>query len=148
MKVSLRSLSEAATHDPAAPLWEAAGDLSDYEVFHNLVLVATYVPPPKVFKGPDGKDVVFHESDRSLDENRFQGKAALVLKVGPNAFKDDGVAKFGGVSVEPGDWVILRPSDGFEMFIRDRRKANEGLSCRLVEDVFIRGAVKDPSLIY
>ena len=50
--------------------------------------------------------------------------------------------------VKPLDWVVVRPSDGFEMFIRDRRKANEGISVRLIEDVFIRGRVSDPSLIY
>jgi hypothetical protein len=148
MKVDLRRLAEAAAFNPAKPLWDAAGDLSDYEVFHNLVLVATYIAPPKILKGPDGEDIILHQTDRSHEEERFQGKIGLVLKVGPIAFKDDGVAKFGGVEIEPGDWVIYRPSDGHELFIRDRSKSNEGLSCRLVEDTFIRGRVKDPSLIY
>ena len=148
MRTNLRALAEQAARNPAQPLLEAAGDLSDYEVFHNLVLVATYVPPAKIFKGPNGEDVAFHSSDKSLEENRFQGKVGLVLKVGPTAFQDDGVAKFGGAAIEPGDWVLYRPSDGFELFIRDRRKVSEGLSCRLIEDVFVRGAVADPSLIY
>ena len=148
MKVSLRQLAEAAAHDPAKPLLDAAGDMNDYDVFHNLVLVATYVPPAKVFKGPGGEDILFHKSDKSLDEDRFQGKAHLVLKVGPIAFKDDGAVKFGGVTVKPGEWVVVRPSDGFEVFIRDRRTVNEGISVRYVEDVFIRGRVTDPSLIY
>lgn len=140
MKVSLRQLAEAAAIDPAKPLLEAAGDLSDYEVFHNLVLVATYVAPAKI-----GSIIM---PDKVLDEGRYQGKVGLVLKVGPTAFKDDSVAKFGGVSIRAGDWVVYRPSDGFEMFIRDRRAVNDGLSVRLVEDVFIRGRVSDPSLIY
>ena len=148
MRVNLRQLAEAAANDPAEPLLAAAGDLSDYEVFHNLVLVATYVPPPKVMKGPNGEDIQFHSPDNALSEDRFQGKVGLVLKVGPNAFKDDTVAKFGGVTIKQGDWVAYRPSDGHELFIRDRRKFNEGLSCRLIEDVFIRGRVTDPSLIY
>ncbi len=148
MKVSLRALSEAAAHDPAAPLLEAAGDLSDYEVFHNLVLVATYIAPPRMLKGPNGENIQLHAPDNALAEDRFQGKVGLVLKVGPTAFQDDSVAKFGGVTVKPGDWVMYRPSDGFELFIRDRRRTNEGLSCRLVEDVFIRGRASDPSLIY
>lgn len=148
MRVNLRALAEAATYDPAKPLLDAAGDLSDYEVFHNLVLVATYVPPPKVFKGPNGEDIPFHEADNSLSEHRFQGKVGLVLAFGPNAFEDDGVAKFGGTIISKGDWVIYRGTDGFEFFIRDRRKINEGLSCRLIEDVFVRGRVSDPSLIY
>ncbi len=148
MRVNLRALAEAATYDPAKPLLEAAGDLNDYEVFHNLILVATYIAPPKVFKGPNGEDIPFHEADNSLSENRFQGKIGLVLKFGPTAFVDDGATKFGGMTINRGDWVVYRVTDGFEMFIRDRRKINEGLSCRLIEDVFVRGRVSDPSLIY
>lgn len=148
MRVNLRELAEAASHDPAKPLREAAGNLQDYEVFHNLVLVATYIPPPKMMKGPNGENIEFHEPDNAMSENRFQGKVGLVMKVGPTAFQDDSVAKFGGVMIRPGDWVMYRPSDGHELFIRDRRKFNDGLSCRLIEDVFIRGRVTDPSLIY
>jgi len=148
MRVDLRALAAAAAHDPAQALLDAAGDLSDYEVFHNLVLVATYVPPNRMFKGPDGKLVEFHTTDNNLAENRFQGKAHLVLAVGPLAFSDDTAAKFGGVNIKKGDWVWLRPSDGFEMFIRDRRESDKGLSCRVIEDTFVRGRVTDPSLIY
>ncbi len=148
MRVNLRELADAASTDPAAPLLAAAGDLSDYEVFHNLALVATYVPPPKIIKRDDGTDYVLHEADNTQAENRYQGKIGLVLKVGPTSFLDDSIAKFGGVKIQPGDWVIYRPSDGHELFIRDRRKFNEGLSCRLIEDTFIRGRVTDPSLIY
>jgi hypothetical protein len=140
MRLDLRSIAEAAAHDPAKPLWDAAGDLSDYEIFHNLILVATYIAPEKV-----GNIIM---PDRRLDEDRFQGKIGLVLKVGPTAFVDDGATKFGGFELMPGQWVIYRPSDGYELFIRDRRKANEGLSCRLIEDVFVRGRVSDPGLIY
>ncbi len=148
MRVNLRELADAASDNPAAPLLAAAGDLSDYEVFHNLVLVATYIPPPKMMKGPNGELIPFHEPDNTQAENRFQGKVGLVLAFGPNAFLDDNVAKFGGKDIRKGDWVMYRPSDGHELFIRDRRKFNEGLSCRLIEDVFIRGRVADPSLIY
>lgn len=141
MRANLRDIAAAANHDPKQALLDAAGDLSDYQVFHNLVLVATYVQPEKTKGGillPDG----------SLEEDRFQGKIGLVLKKGPLAFKDDSVAKFGGVDVEPGDWVMYRPSDGIECFIRDRRHINNGLPCRLIEDSLIKGTVTDPSLIY
>ena len=148
MRVNLRELADAASNNPADPLLDAAGDLSDYEVFHNLVLVATFIAPPLTMKGPTGEAVILHKPDNAISEDRFQGKTGLVLKVGPTAFHDDSVAKFGGISIAPGDWVVYRPSDGHELFIRDRRKSNEGLSCRLIEDVFIRGRVSDPSLIY
>jgi hypothetical protein len=148
VRLDLRSIAEAAIHNPAQPLWDAAGDLSDYEVFHNLVLVATYIAPPKTLKNEFGEDVILHLSDNSISEDRFQGKVGLVLKVGPLAFLDDKTNGFGGVQVKPGDWIIYRPSDGHELFIRDRRKSNQGLSCRLIEDIFIRGRTTDPSLIY
>ena len=48
MRVNLRELAARADGNPATPLQEAAGDLSDYEIFHNLVLVATYVAPEKI----------------------------------------------------------------------------------------------------
>ena len=141
MRVNLRQLAQAANRDPKRALLDAAGPLIDYEVFHNLVLVATYVPPEKI-----GSIII---ADRSMAEARFQGKMGLVLKVGPTAFIDDPRVKFGGVTVEPGDWVLYRPSDAMELFIKDYTGlANDGLSCRLIEDAFIKGRVSNPALIY
>lgn len=140
MRANLRDIAEAA--DPYKALMDRAGDLSDYEVFHNLVLVATFIGPSKSAGG-------IHFVDKKIDEDRWQGKVGLVLKVGPRAFVDEPPAVlFGGVLVKPGDWVAYRPSDGIELFIRDRRKANEGLPCRLIEDSMIKGRVSDPGLIY
>lgn len=140
MRVNLREIAEVAGHNPAKPLLDAAGDLDDYEVCHNLILVATYIAPEKV-----GSIIM---PDRKIDEDRFQGKVGLVLKVGPLSFEDDGSHTYGGITVKPGDWVMYRPSDAMEVFIRDRRRINDGLSCRLIEDVFIKMKVSDPSLIY
>jgi len=141
MRANLREIAQAANDDPRKALLDAAGDLTDYEVFHNQVLVATYVAPEKTAGG-------IIRPDRTLAEDRFQGKVGLVLKVGPLAFQDDAGAKFGGVTLKMGDWVTYRPSDGIEMFIRDRRKHGDGLPCRLIEDVLIKGRVSDPALIY
>ena len=141
MRVNLRSIAQAANSDPRKALLDSAGPLTDYEVFHNLVLVATYVPPEKI-----GSIIM---PDKSMMEARFQGKMGLVLKCGPLAFKDDAAAQFGGITVEPGDWVLYRPSDGIELFIKDHMGlANDGLACRLLEDSLIKGRVTDPSLIY
>jgi hypothetical protein len=149
MRVALRDISEAAAFDPKKALLDKIGsDLDQVEVFHNLVLVATYIAPPRIMKGPNGEDVVFHRTDRAHEEDRFQGKCALVLKCGPLAFKDDSVAKFGGVTVEPGDWIYLNPvADGRELFLGGEQ-AKEGVSCRLVEDTKIKGRVAHPSMIY
>jgi len=147
MRANLRQISEAAAHNPAKALRDAAGDLSEMDVFHNLVLAATYIAPAKEITRDDGSKVKLHLPDRSLQEDRFQGKAYLVLKVGPTAFKDAAGVTFGGVTVKEGDWIIARPSDGFELFKGDAG-AKEGASVRLFEDVHIKGRVSDPTVVY
>lgn len=141
MRANLRAIAQAANRDPKQALLDSAGPMTEYEVFHNLVLVATYIPSEKI-----GSIIV---PDKTMAENRFQGKIGLVLKVGPTAFHDDAQVKFGGINIEPGDWVMYRPSDGTELFIKDRMGlANDGLPCRLFADTLILGRVSDPALIY
>lgn len=147
MRAKLRDVAEAATTDPKQALMDSLGDIAGIEVFHNLVLTATYITPPKIMKGPNGEEIVFHRTDRSYAEDRFQGKAHLVLKVGPLAFEDDKIVKFGGVKLQPGDWVVARPSDGLELFSVDHTKS-AGTTCHLFEDAVIKGRISDPSMIY
>lgn len=143
MRVDLRSIAQAAQSDPKQALIERIGPATDYEVFHNLVLVATYVAPEKTTGG-------IIKPDRALAEDRFQGKVGLVIKKGPLAFKDDAATKFGGMDVEPGDWVVYRTSDAMELFLRDYRNpsGNLGVSFRLIEDTLIKARVSDPALVY
>lgn len=140
MRAKLREVAAAAAADPKKALLDSIGNVDGIEVFHNLVLVATYIEPEMTKGG-------IIKPDRTLAENRFQGKAALVLKMGPLAFKDDNVAKFGGVQLTPGDWVMLRPSDGMELFTVEGG-ASEGSCCRIINDINIMGRLSDPSLIY
>lgn len=144
MKVDLRAIAEAARHDPAQPLWDAAGDLGDYEVNTDILLIGTYIAPPMTMKGPAGEDVVFHRTDKGLMEDRFQGKVGLVLRTGgySESFPQ------GYLRPEAGDWVMYRPSDAMEFFMRDRRKNNEGFSARLLDARVVFMIVSDPSLIY
>src|SRR6185295_8344529 len=132
MRATLREVSEASLRDPSRAILDRVGDLSNIEVFHNQVLAATFIAPPIIMKGPKGEDVTIHRTDKSQLEDRFQGKAFLVLKTGPLAFEDDKVAKFGGMKVEPGDWIMARPGDGLEFFLGDGK---EGLPCRLFDDI-------------
>ena len=140
MRVRLRDIAVAATTDPKQALLDAVGDLSGVDVFHNLVLVATYIEPEKTAGG-------IIKPDRTLMESRFQGKCALVLKKGPMAFVDEGYIKFGGKTVEAGDWVIVNPSDGFEMF-KGAAGSSDGGSVRLFEDAKIKGRIDDPATVY
>lgn len=140
MRAKLREIAAAAQFDPKKALLDSVGDVSGIEVLHNLILVATYIEPEIT---PGG----IIKPDRTLSENRFQGKGALVLALGPLAFKDDGVAKFGGVTIKVGDWVMVRPSDGLELFKVDAT-GSAGTSCRLFEDIHIKARIADPALIY
>ncbi len=141
MRAKLREIAEAAQKDPKQALLDSlpVGTLK-YEVFHNRVLVATYVAPEMTKGG-----VI--RPERSLAEDRFQGKVGLVIAIGPQAFVDDGGARFGGVRVGPGDWVTYRPTDGTEVFFVDDNGL-DATPCRLIEDVHILGRTPDPALIY
>ena len=65
--------------DPAESLKGMVGDLSHIEVFNNQVLVAVYIRPNKTKSG-------IYLTDVTVGEDRFQGKVALVLKTGHDAF--------------------------------------------------------------
>lgn len=140
MRAKLREVAQAATFDPKKALIDSIGDISGIEMFHNLVLVATYIEPEKTAGG-------IIKPDRTLAENRFQGKCALVLKMGPLAFKDDNIAKFGGMKLNEYDWVMVRPSDGLELFTI-LPGTSAGTCCRIFEDINIKGRVSNPALIY
>ena len=124
----MREIAESALPSKKAHL-AALGTYTD-EVLHSQVLCMTYVQPEKTSGG-----IIL--IDKSRDEDRFQGKIALVVAMGPGAFKDDAVAKFHGQTVKIGDWVLVRPSDGMEMFYN-------GCSLRLFQDVDIRKRITDP----
>lgn len=140
MRAKLREVAQAASFDPKKALRDSLGNIDAIEVFHNQVLVATYIEPERTAGG-------IIKPDRTLMENRFQGKCALVIKLGPLAFKDDAIAKFGNVTIREDDWVIAYPSDGRELFSVDK-SGSAGTCCRLFEDVNIKGRVSDPALIY
>ena len=106
----------------------------DTEVFHSQVLVAGYIKPARSKGG-----IIM--TDRNVQEDRYQGTIFLVLSLGPTAFKDDSIAKFHGVNLKVGDWVMAVAGDGIAMDIK-------GLPCRLYQDTRILMRVKDPSIYY
>lgn len=104
---------------------------------NNEVLVGIYIKPEKTASG-------LYLTDKTRDEDRWQGKAAFVLKKGPTAFVDapENGLYFHDQNVQPGDVVIYRVSDGFPLDIN-------GVACRLMEDVSIRAHLTtNPSIIY
>ena len=132
----LRDIVEAEG-DPKTVIIKKIGPIPDEQVLHSQVLVATYAGS----KYHPGTSLL--RTDRDVQESQFQGSIALVVKVGPGAFKDDpprGIF-FHGKTVKEGDWVLTRPSDGLQLLIRE-------VPCRLFEDVNIKMVVTDPEIYW
>ncbi len=146
---SVRKLSDIAEaigkgKDAKTVLVDAIGadNIENFEPFHNLILIATYV------RSDTTKGGIIIGGDRTRAEDRFQGKIGMVLKVGPTAFKDDRMVSFGGVTVKPGDWIMYRASDADEFFFVDEKSALDGSSCRLIQDTLVKARVADPESIF
>ena len=120
--------------NPADPIRKDIGDLSGVTIMSNQILVAIYVRP-NVTKG----GIII--TDKTRDEDKYQGKVGLVLKTGPTAFKEEDGKWFGGETVQPGDWVFFRVSDGWSIDIN-------GYPCRIMDDVLVRGKVTHPDLVW
>ena len=129
-----RSMLMVHSEDPAKAILDKVGKLDDFELFGNQVLVAIYLRPEKTKSGIILADV-------TRQEDSFQGKAGLVLKLGPAAFVSDANYDFRNQSVKVGDWIAIFVSDGRKILVRDTL-------CRIVEDVHIRLRIPAPDLIY
>lgn len=106
----------------------------DLSVLHSQVLVMGYVPP-SISKG----GIIL--TDKSTEEERFQGNIGLVVGLGAGAFKDDNIAQFNGDSLQIGDWVMYVAADGVSLFIRE-------VPCRLFSDTRILMKVTSPEIYY
>lgn len=131
---ALRTSTPLHRQSTADDIKAQIGNLDDIQVFHNQVLVGIFIRPDQTASG-------LFLPDQVLNEDLYQGKAGLVLKKGPLAFKDDSASDFGGMDVQEGEWAIFRVSDGFSLKIN-------GVMCRLLEDVHIKGTVANPISVY
>ncbi len=121
-------------NDPADELMKSVGDLSEYKVFSNWILVGTYVRPEKTASG-------IYLTQSTIDEDKFQGKVGIVLKKGPLAFVDDINVSFHGQNVEVGDWVSFRLSDSTKVSVN-------GVPCRLLSDTAIKMVIPAPDKVW
>lgn len=118
--------------DPRAVLLEKIGDVSDVEIFNNQVLVAVYQRPEQTKTG-------LFITDATRDEDKSQGKAGLVIKKGPDAFVS--TEKWTFPTLNDADWVFFRASDGWAITIN-------GVLCRIVDDVNVRGRMQHPDQVW
>jgi len=119
--------------DPRKDIWEKIGDLSRYELLHNQVLCAIYMRPERTQSG-------LYLPDKTRDEDAYQGKVALIVKTGPDAFVSDGAYRW-PEDMGEGDWVFFRVSDGWSQNVN-------GVQCRVVKDDQIRGRIPNPDMVY
>ena len=139
--------------DPSERIFAKAGDLSEYEVFNSQVLVGVYIRPEKTASG-------LIMTTKTRDEDKFQGKVGVILKMGPRAFKDDNGVWFKDedgrdITFDIGDWVVFRASDGWAITLplngpSDDTDADggKGFLCRLMDDVAIRMRIPHPDAVY
>ena len=109
------------------------GDITGISVYHNWALGMIYMP--------DKVGSLFR-SDVSKEEDKWQGTATLLIKLGPTAFQDTPDGKWSWQPpITVGDWVISRASDGVN------RKIN-GQMCRLFRDTTVTEKVAHPDIIF
>ena len=137
--------------DPREELASALGSLDDFEVCNNQILVAVYQRG-----GKDGAEkktlggIII--PGKSLDEDRFQSKVGLIVKMGPSAFDDENGVWFKGIKFGIGDWVVYRASDGWNIELvgappRVNNQVNKIL-CRLMDDTAVRARIKHPDAVW
>jgi co-chaperonin GroES (HSP10) len=98
--------------DPKKLILQALGDIEEYKVFHNEVVVAVYLRPEKTKSG-------IYLPDQHRDEDRHQSKVGLVVKMGSEAFDDPNGNWFRDMDVKLHDWVVYRPSDGWTITVNN-----------------------------
>ncbi len=108
--------------------------LPDVEVMFNRVLMAIYIRPEKTRGG-------IIRPGLNVEEDAYQGKAGLVLQIGPNAFEDDGEYNFHGQKAVVGEWYAFKVGDGWPISLG-------GFACRVVRDSALQVKVKDPSIVF
>lgn len=120
--------------DPRKVIQDQIGDLSQIEVMYSQVLIGVYIRPKKTAGG-------ILLTDATQDEDRFQGVAGLVLKMGPQAFKDTDDVDFQGQKAVVGDWVVIRASDGWAISINKTY-------CRMLPDAGIKMIIPSPDVVF
>jgi hypothetical protein len=124
-------------HDPKREILDKLGDLTQFEVARNEVLLAIYVRPDTT---PGGIAV----TQKYRKEDVYQGKIGLVVKIGPGC-------QFPNVKIELHDWVVVRPSDTWALDVNADPKAlmeTEFVPCRLVFDDQIRARISYPGMVW
>jgi co-chaperonin GroES (HSP10) len=128
------------TEDPAQIIFKKvginkSGKIPGFNLLRNDVLVGIYQRPTKTKSG-------IHLADSTVREDEHQGKAALVLALGPTAFVSDDHFQFHeNQKVEVGDWISLWVSEGRKIVVN-------GQLCRVIRDQDIVMTIPSPDSVF
>lgn len=120
--------------DPKKAILDEIGDIKSFELFNNQILVATYIRPKVTKSG-------LHLADSTVNEDRYQSKVGLLLKMGPSAFEPNEDGWFTGEKFQLHDWLVFRPSDGWQINVH-------GVECRILVDTQVKGRVVEPDEVW
>lgn len=120
--------------EPKKRILDEIGDVSTFEIFNNNILLAVYQRPEKTKSG-------FILPTKTLDEDRFQSKVGLLVKIGKRAFEPNNEGWFDGETFNLNDWIVFRPSDGWNITVN-------GVLCRMLSDTQVRGRSQHPDEVW
>jgi co-chaperonin GroES (HSP10) len=126
--------------DPRQALLKKIGRIPEGFVQFNRILVAIY-RPPLVSKSGGGILLPQQVAEEDVTEYLWQGKAGLIVAMGPDAYQDDDTTKFNGQRNEVGDWVWFSPMDGFMAEVN-------GVPCREMTERYIKGRLPHPDYVW
>lgn len=117
--------------DPAQAIRDKIGSdhLDTIQVPGALILVGIYMRPNMTAGG-------IMLSDKTREEDMWQGKVGLVLKVGALAYSDEDVFKKGSYC-KAGDWVLFKAVEG-QLFLLNEHP------CRMIDDYRITAVIDGP----
>ena len=128
--------------DPKEKIFKEAGDLSQIEIMNNQVLVGLYTRPDEL--KTTGGILITH---KTTEEDRYQTKVGVILKMGPKAFDKDSEWFEGGPTFKVGDWISFRSMDGWTVTLFSPGQ-KDGQLCRLMDDRAVKMRVSHPDRIY
>lgn len=111
------------------------GEIPGFHLQGNRVLLAIYERPKVTASG-------IHLADVTLAEDAIQGKAALVVGLGPTAFVSDVNFEFDPRDeIKVGDWVMCFVSHGLRCSVHKQ-------PCRIIRDQDITMKIPAPDQVW
>lgn len=120
--------------DPKQTIFDIVGDLNGFRLLRDDVLLGIYIRPEKTAGG-------ILRPDSNVQEDMWQGKVGLVLKLGPTAFRNAETGELYDERIDVGSWAGFWPSDAKAVQVN-------GYPCRIIKDVRIGYAVNDPEIVF